>query len=202
MSKKSVCLFLASLVVCSMGMLTASQRFVLTGAPCIGKSTVIKELEKRGYQTIPEVYTTLFEQACAQNRQESFLQHPNQRQLVLDEQIRMESLLVPELPAFLDRSAVDIIVFGDYYHMLVPDELRMKANRNYDLIFFLDPLPERFYENSAVRHESRSEALKIHEMLRVAYHALGYKPSQIIDVPFLTPEERAEFILESIKNFF
>lgn len=183
--------------------LDASRRFVLSGGPCIGKSTVLKELSKRGYQTIPEVFTLLFEQAVQHNALESFFADPDKLPFyLLDEQLRLESLLHTTVPAFLDRGAVDIIAYGDYFNSPMTQELRMAAFRNYDLVFFLEPLPDHLYVNSAVRKESPEEARILHEHLKQAYRAQGYQDHQIIDVPFGTPAQRTQYILDTIMNAY
>ncbi len=177
----------------------AYRRYVISGGPGIGKSTVIKEMSKLGYQTIPEIYTALFEQAAQNNAIDAFYANLDQLpQIQIKEQLRMESLLSPLLPAFLDRSAVDIIAYGDYFNAPISRELRAQADRNYDLIFLLEPLPDFLYEKTEVRREDPQEALHLHEIIRSAYIQRGYKSHQIIDVPFDTPERRAQFILDRI----
>lgn len=184
---------------CNIQNMHAYRRYVLSGGPGIGKTTVIKELSKRGYQTIPEIYTALFEQAAQNNAVDDFYANLDYLPYIqIKEQIRMESLLSPVLPAFLDRSAVDIIAYGDYFNAPISRELRTQADRNYDLIFLLEPLPDYLYEKTAVRKEDPQEALELHEIIRCAYIQRGYKDYQIIDVPFDTPERRAQFILDSI----
>ena len=40
--------------------------YVITGAPCSGKTSVIREIEKRGYGTVPEAARTYIKQELAQ----------------------------------------------------------------------------------------------------------------------------------------
>ncbi|MGE0010138.1 MAG: AAA family ATPase [Candidatus Babeliales bacterium] len=175
----------------------AHQRMVISGGPGIGKTTVLKELRKRGYQTISETFTSLFEQAATQDALDVFFNGPKQLEMLfLTEQVRKESLLAPQLPAFLDRSVVDIMAYGYYLHVPISDEMLRLSDRKYDLVFFLEPLPEEYYRNSSVRRESREVALDIHQMLKAAYMQRGYYPHQMIDVPFGTPQERAQFIID------
>jgi hypothetical protein len=70
------------------------------------------------------------------------------------------------------------------------------------LVFFLEPLPAYLYENTDVRKESRDEALIIHELLKTAYLQMGYMPHQLIEVPFGTPSERAQYILDEIAQAY
>lgn len=203
MSQKVYFYVLVSLLLCSIHIARANRRFVLSGGPGIGKTTVLKELRNRGYQTIPETFTSLFEQAVAHNALDSFFNGPQVLpSILLTEQLRMESLLSPAIPAFLDRSAVDIIAYGDFFNTPMSEEMRDQSERNYDLIFFLEPLPEYLYENTEVRKESREEALKIHGLLKAAYLQAGYMPHQLIEIPFGTPYERAQYILDEIAHLY
>lgn len=202
MSQK-VYFYVLTLSLCMINMMSASRRFVLSGGPGIGKTTVLKELRNRGYQTIPETFTSLFEQAVADNALDSFFNGPQVLpSILLTEQLRMESLLSPTIPAFLDRSAVDIIAYGDFFNTPMSEEMRNQADRNYDLVFFLEPLPEYLYENTEVRKESREEAIKIHGLLKAAYLQAGYMSHQLIEVPFGTPYERAQYILDAIAHLY
>lgn len=203
MSQKVYFYMLVALLAGNIQISCASRRFVLSGGPGIGKTTVLKELRSRGYQTIPETFTSLFEQAVAHNALDSFFNGPEVLpSILLTEQLRMESLLSSSIPAFLDRSAVDIIAYGDFFNTPMTEELRAQADRNYDLIFFLEPLPEYLYENTSVRKESREEALTIHRLLKAAYLHMGYMPHQLIEVPFGTPSERAQYILDEIAQVY
>lgn len=203
MSRKIAVYFFLGALLCNLNTVHAYWRFVLSGGPGIGKTTVLKELERRGYQTISETYTALFEQASLHNALDVFFNGPEQLEsILLAEQVRREASLSPLLPAFLDRSCVDIIAYGDYLQVALTDHLRSQADRDYDLVFFLEPLPADLYQNTSVRKESREVALEIHSMLKVAYMQRGYKPHQLIDVPFGTPDERAQYILDTISRVY
>lgn len=195
-----VCILMSALLS-TMPVVQANQRYVLTGGPGVGKSTLIVELQKHGYQTIPETYALLFEQAVKSNSLEAFFADPVKLyDNLLAEQLKWELALDPKVPAFLDRSAIDIIAFGDYFKVPLSQEFRAQAAREYDLIFFLEPLPCNLYEQCAQRKETREEAKKMHELIWATYIQAGYQPHQLIDVPYGTVQERVEFILAAISG--
>ncbi len=178
----------------------ASLRCVLTGGPGVGKSTTLAELSKRGYHTIQEVFTSLFKQAEKNNALDAFFEDMTQLQTnLLLEQLRLESLLPATHTAFLDRSAEDIMAYNRYHNVPVEESLS-KQVRQYDIIFFLEPLPARFYQTSTVRKETPEEAMELHNLVKEAYRQRGYKNYQLIDVPFGTPSERAQFILDALAH--
>jgi predicted ATPase len=178
----------------------ASWRCVLTGGPCVGKSTTLAELAKRGYHTIPEVFTTLFKQAEKNNALDAFFEDMTQLQTnLLIEQLRLESLLPATHTAFLDRSAEDIMAYNRYHNVPVLESLANQV-RQYDIIFFLEPLPAHLFQNSDVRRETPEEALVLHNLVKDAYRQRGYKSYQLVDVPFGTPSERAQFILDTVSH--
>lgn len=191
------------LLACTQLPLNAYRRYVLTGGPGVGKSTVISELAKRGYAVAPEAYTLLHNRAEKEQSLDTLLADPVKfRSKLMEEQLKIESRLNPEKSAFLDRSAIDVVAFGDHFKVEMSKELRDEANRKYDLIFFLDPLPAKYYENTKVRRETPEEAELIHNDLKKAYKDRGYHPYQLIDVPFGTPEFRAQYMLDAIARVY
>jgi predicted ATPase len=66
----------------------------------------------------------------------------------------------------------------------------------YDHIFILKPWKE-IYKSDTVRYESFEQALKIHECLVNTYEGFNYT---LIDVPFDTVENRADYILNEIQS--
>jgi len=177
--------------------LNCSRKFVLTGAPGCGKSSIIEELNRRGFQTCPEVYTTLYNESKDYT---VFSQPINLRYKLLDKQLFLESLLKKETPVFLDRSTIDIILFAKYFNIEMPLDFIDKAkNKSYDLVFLMEPLPKQYYKVTNIRKETQEESLKIHQFFKEEYKKFGYK---VIEVPFDTIENRTQFILDFINNYY
>ena len=175
----------------------ANFRVVLTGGAGVGKSTVINLLAQHGYQTIPEVWTLLFNEAKQANRAEafllpSFLNSSEFRIKMMDVQLLFENSLEKEKITFLDRSTIDIVAYGYFYDIEMSEAMiNVPKNNKYDLIFFLDPLPIELYHHELCDSET---SLRQHEHIKKFYKDLGYN---IIEVPFDSPEERMKFILKS-----
>ena len=92
--------------------------------------------------------------------------------------------------AFFDRSLVDIVAYLHHKNTTVVEwEHALKMHR-YDLVFLVAPV-EEIYQKDNLRMESFEHATILHQRLVEEYKQLG----PIIEVPFLSPEERVKFIL-------
>ncbi|MBA3954910.1 ATP-binding protein [Candidatus Dependentiae bacterium] len=107
-----------------------------------GKTTVINLLKKQGYQTIPEVLTLLFDEAKQNNCLEEFWFASNSlafRMKLMEKQLALENSLDKNKFAFLDRSTIDVVAFGNYYNIKMPHYITDVAKKDmYAIIFFLD----------------------------------------------------------------
>lgn len=186
-------------VLCLTNALNASNKYILTGGPCCGKTSVLRELQKRGYQTCPEAYSELYNEAKNDKTLDQFLIHSlNQRTMLLQRHEEQESLLDPTQISFCDRSIPDVIFYGHYLGLHMPHDLvqKLEAHKNdYALIFFFEPLPKELYYTTEVRYETWDEAMEIHQTLLAGYKQYDFK---IVHVPFDTIEKRVDFILSQI----
>lgn len=71
--------------------------------------------------------------------------------------------------------------------------IQASKKRRYKKVFLLDQLP--IFEKDHVRTEDYNLALKIHDFIYQAYVDLGYN---VVKVPVLSVNKRAEFVLDKI----
>jgi predicted ATPase len=167
---------------------------VITGAPCSGKTAVIRELEKLGYPVVHEVARAYIDERL-QNGETiarikadilSFERH------ILYKKIAIEQALLKEKTVFLDRAVPDSI---GYYYLegLDPDDAIQKSKLwRYKNIFFFARIP---FEKDPVRSEDDKTASRIEGLLKKSYRMLGYK---IIVVPLESVNARVNFILNHL----
>lgn len=144
---------------------------VISGGPCSGKSTLIEELRRRGFEVRKEVARDILSQ-----EDNSFFEIEEK---IAFEQARRE--IESKGTVFFDRSLVDVIAY-----------CKMKLSK-YHKVFFLDRLP---FEDDGLRIEkSDSDAEMAHKFLEETYRELGF---EIIKVPVMPLEKRADFVLEKL----
>lgn len=168
---------------------------VITGAVCCGKTTLIDLLADKGFQTVPEIPRQYIERELAKGRtlDEIFASEADER-AITDWQRRVENDLRATEIAFLDRALPDFLHFWRL-HGLNPNELLAEClHHRYASVFILDLLP---LELDGARIEDETSTVLFDEWLVRDYSALGY---HVVRVPVLSPQERLEFVLETLSE--
>lgn len=169
------------------------KKFVITGGPSIGKTTVIEILASRGYATVPEAARMIAEEEKIKNT--DFLPWKNLakfQELVFQRQIELEARAHGET-VFIDRGVVDGVGYCRFGKVPVPEGIYAVGKNRYDKVFLLEPLG--IYEEDGIRSRKFEDAEKLHTYVIDAYKEFGY---QLTSVPVLPPEERVDFILAGI----
>lgn len=162
------------------------KKIVLTGGPCSGKTTTIKELENRGFPVIHEAARKVI----SKNKNLPLIEFQRK---VFEIQLEQEKSKSDEI-VFLDRGILDGVAYLRIGLRYIPQFLDSYDFRNkYDHVFLLERFPlvldgERLESND-------NEAENIHNHIFQAYSDYGYSP---IRVPRMSIEERINFILNNI----
>lgn len=162
------------------------RRYVITGGPCCGKSSLIDLFESKGLSTLSETAREVLENKGNESYHEMQLK-------LFTKQLEKEE---PngDGRVFLDRSAVDSIAYCNLYLGYIPQEIQDFNLRNrYDRVFIPDRLP--FKPDSERVESGDEEAQRIHEEIHRVYKSFGYDP---IPIPVISIKERGEFILGRI----
>jgi predicted ATPase len=172
------------------------KKYVLTGGPGIGKTTLIELLASKGFAIVPEASRSIIEEEKIKGSENlpwknlaGFQALVAKRQLEAEE----EAFKGKNECVFLDRGIVDGKAYSIYGKTIHEPIIDASALKRYDKIFILDKLPE--YKNDAERVEDHAFAQEIHDLLYKTYKDFGYEP---ILVPVLPPKERLEFVLRNI----
>lgn len=171
--------------------------YVITGGPGFGKTVLIEKLREMGYQTVGEIARQIITQQMAIGGELlPWKDAIRFEKKVLEERIYFLNRVDPEDIAFSDRGLPDQAAFSWFKGKELSSQLKaaLAANR-YSNKVFLTPPWRQIYRNDQIRTETFEEAEKIHQYIIKAYLENGY---ELIDLPFISPDDRIEFILKSL----
>ncbi|MGB1041767.1 MAG: AAA family ATPase [Tenacibaculum sp.] len=174
------------------------QKIVIIGGPGTGKSTILKELIKRGYECMPEISREVTLKAQKEGIDQLFLEKPLLfSQLLLEgrEQQYLDADKSDSEIVFFDRGIPDVHAYMNFLGNEYPPIYKEKSNQYlYTKVFICKPW-EAIYKSDNERYETFEQSVKIDTFLKDAYEEVGY---EIINVPFGTVKERCDFILHSL----
>lgn len=177
-----------------------AKRYILTGTPGSGKTSVINELAARGYTTVPEAATALIAQA-----QQAGMKAPWENPEFIDTIIRLQQKQQRETSSeyqFYDRSPICSYALSRYLgcppSTCLMDEIDRVVNGSvYEKqVFFMANLG--FIVNTEARRISFEDALQFERLHRQAYQEWGY---QMIRVPVASIHERCDKIVKAVCRF-
>lgn len=179
-------------------MILKNNFYIITGGPGVGKTTLINELGKRGYNCVPEVAREIIKDQIENN---------GEALPWGDISKYSDMMLAYSIRDFINLSKSDNIYFFDRG---IPDtygyELLMKLEMNVELtkaldnyrynktVFILPPWKE-IYKTDNERKQDWETALETYTIMKTAYENTGYN---LIEVPRLTVSQRSEFVLSKI----
>lgn len=173
-----------------------NRKYIFTGGPGFGKSSVIDEFEKKGVACIPEAprqvmleQQRLTDGILPQNDFEGFAK------LVLERMVQQYED-APSGLAIFDRAIPDIAAYLRYADLDVPNEVtKIMVNHPYHPTVFFFPAWEEIFDTDGVRYETFQEAKAIGESLKDVYTSLDYA---IHEVPKLSVPERVNFVRQHL----
>ncbi|MGB5420364.1 AAA family ATPase [Algibacter sp.] len=174
----------------------STKKIVITGGPGTGKSTLVNELINRGHICLEEISRQVILDAKKEGIDQLFLTNPllfSELLLKGRQQQFFEADIYENKTVFFDRGVPDVLAYMDFIGDAIPENfLDCCKNITYNLVFILKPW-EAIYTSDNERYETFDQAEKIHDHLVNTYKSHNYK---LIDVPFGTVNERADFILK------
>ncbi|MFA0312961.1 ATPase [Vibrio splendidus] len=164
---------------------------IITGGPGAGKTTLINALGDAGYPTFAESSRQLIEQQSQlENGILPWLDLPGFASLCLTVMNEQKEQANQHPVAFLDRAIPDICSYLTQANLEI-DEIYREASQGYHSQALFCRPEVSIYVQDDVRPYPFEEALEIHHSLVRVYQELGY---QVVEVPFMSVEDRALFV--------
>ena len=172
------------------------KRFILTGTPGAGKTSLLRGLAEQGYSVVDEAATEVIAREQARGRAEPWTQ-PSfvDRITALQRRLQLHAPATGGQAQFYDRSPICTHALATYLGLPVPASLsaeiaRITRERIYQRqVFFVRNLG--FCEPTAARRISFEESLEFERVHERSYRAFGY---ELIDVPAAEPADRLALI--------
>ena len=148
---------------------------VITGAPCSGKTTLIRSLEAAGHLVVHEAARAYIEEQLALgldlDEMKKDLLHFERE--ILNRKIAAESTLNRDAEVFLDRAIPDSIAYYRFCNLAADEAVEASGLFRYRTVFFLDYVE---LETDAIRSEDRADIIGLEQLLWSCYRELGYHP--------------------------
>lgn len=172
--------------------------FILTGGSGSGKTSVLTALAQKGFLTVPEVARTIIKEqqiiggnALHTGDRDAFLELMLRYSLEDYQQMRQERAAV-----FFDRGIPDLYGYAKTFCHKEQSQVNHAVEKyRYCQRVFLFPPWETIYINDTERHQDFKESVQTYMALKEGYQHCEYT---VIDVPFLSVEERVTFILKTL----
>ena len=168
------------------------KKYVLTGAASCGKTELIDELRRRGFNVLEEAAREVIEDRL--DIPVSNDEILKRQLLIFKRQLRRENYDFHGDFLFLDRGLADCITYCEQLLGFVPEEIACGNHRNrYEGVFILEKLPLVKAEYRV--EKSDAELDRIHSAIIKTYQDLGYSP---VFVPVMSVRNRANFIFDCV----
>ncbi len=176
------------------------KRFVLTGGPYSGKSTLLKALKDKGYAVIEETAREFIDKEMEKEKKDRSYEPKvpwiSQKRFAiafLPVQKEKENKTKGKI-IFQDRSLVDPVAYckagGDNVEKEFSKAIK---DAGYTKAFILDLLPG--YKIDSVRKEGIEFRKDVHRMLKETYEHFGIP---VVSVPVWSVDERLRFVLSNL----
>jgi predicted ATPase len=174
---------------------TTSQRFILTGGPGVGKTTLIKEFNKEGITVVFEAAAAIIKEELDRGIEAPWADPTFNDRIVARQITHQDEHLKTISEVFFDRSPVDALSYSLLFNE-IPSENIVETVKNIlqegyynKVVFLIENLG--FCEQTEIRAEALDETIKIEKWIKKVYKKLGF---QIVKIPKASVDERIQMI--------
>ena len=176
-----------------------NNKYIITGAPGTGKTSIINELLKRGHCCIKENSREIIENELKNNG--DIL--PWKNQMAFENKVcilRINKLInsPSEKTCFFDRGVFDSVAYLSANNIKPSKTIQSCLKKSYyNTNVFLTPFWKEIYHNDNERLEDIKMAINIEFHLINTYKRYGFN---LVKIPKHSINKRADFILQNIRH--
>jgi len=169
----------------------------LTNAPSSGKSTVLRELETRGFKVINEVARTYIDEELKKGNSLDEIRGKDKeaafQEKVLELKIELEKTLRRNEITFFERGIPDSYAYAIVSGLQIPPKMKYILNScKYKKVFLFERLD---FQKDYARIEDEHTAQQLQELLESTYSQLTFP---VVKVPKMNVQQRVDFILQNL----
>ncbi|WP_299252774.1 AAA family ATPase [uncultured Aquimarina sp.] len=173
------------------------KKYIITGAPGTGKSTLIDALEHQGIPCLKEMSRKVIINEQNTGNDGMPWENINRFTYLVFEETKA-ALLNENESVFCDRSLVDNLAYLRHYNKTIPDYLKQfDYTKYYHKTVFIALPWESIYKTDLQRPEGFNVQLALSKQLVETYFKKNF---DLVYLPFSTVKERVRFILNELKN--
>ena len=173
--------------------------YIITGAPGAGKTEIIEELSKRGYDGQEEVPRRLLREKTAEKLGISpFTDLEKFADIVFEAMHRqyLEAIKANNPICFFDRGIPDVFAYLKNSNFTIPDTYYTKlAKCDFEKKVFICPPWREIYISDSIRPYSFEDTLKLDSQIIAIYEKLSFN---LIKIPKRPVKQRVDFVLSQI----
>jgi predicted ATPase len=171
---------------------------VISGGPGSGKTTVLFELQRRGFRCAPEVARQIIqEQVRGGGTALLWADRSLYTKIMLERSIDSYKEHSPALqPTFCDRGIPDTLTYARLIGLTDEAAARTACDQyRYAPQIFIAPPWKEIYATDTERKQDFAEAERTFALLKQVYQECKY---ELIELPKSSPADRADFILNQL----
>ena len=173
-------------------------RFVVTGGPGGGKTTVLNALRDRGYQTVPEAARRIIKDRVAAGLSPRPDPVSFGQEILSSDIEKYQNATACDHAVFFDRGVLDALYMLNSAGALTGKDVERYIQRfPYNEVVFLLPPWREIYVSDSERDQSFEESVEVYEGMKAWYAKWGY---ETVEVPRDNVNKRVSFILSHINN--